>query len=118
MPTSPAADERFVPHIPHQAFKTGLPFGHFRVVVNPALALSYVMHLTRLKYVTLAALGVGVALALSGYVVAGGLLVVLGIAANRLVKRQAPRILLHLATRNATIYEEATTHGVMEVQRV
>jgi hypothetical protein len=115
-PSTP--DDPFVPHIPHQAFKTGLPFGHFHVVVNPALALSYVVHLTRVRYVTLAAIGVGVALALSGYVVGGGLLVVLGIAAHRLVKRQAARILLHLATRNEAVYEEATSHGVMEVRRV
>ncbi len=111
-------DDRFVPYVPHSAFRAGLPFGHFRVVVNPTLALSYVVHLTRLKYLTLAAVGVGVALALSGYVVSGGVLVVLGIGANRLVRRQAGRILLHLASRNETVYTEATTHGVMEVRRV
>ena len=118
VPPNPTPDDAFVPHIPHQAFKTGLPFGHFHVVVNPTLAKSYVVHVTRLKYVTLAVLGVGVALALSSHVVAGGLLVLAGIAANRLVKRQAGPILLHLATRNEAIYEEATGHGVMEVRRV
>lgn len=115
-PKTPAED--FVPHIPHQAFKAGLPAGHFHVVVNPALAKSYVVHLTRVKYITLAAVGVGIALALSQHVVAGGLLVLAGIAANRLVKRQAGPILLHLAARNESIYDEATGHGVMEVRRV
>jgi hypothetical protein len=115
---NPRSDEVFVPHIPHQAFKAGLPFGHFRVVVNPALARSYVIHLTRVKYVTLAAIGVGVALALSGYWVAGGVLVLAGIVANRVVKRQAGPILLHLAARHESIYDEATSHGVMEVRRV
>ena len=88
------------------------------MVVNPTLARSYVVHLTRVKFVTLAAIGVGVALALSGHVVAGAVLVLLGIAAHRLVKRQAGPILLHLAARNEAVYEEATGHGVMEVQRV
>jgi len=115
---STPTDDVFVPHIPHRDFKAGLPFGHFRVVVNPTLALSYVVHITRVKYITLAAIGVGVALALSGYVVGGGVMVLLGIAAHRLVKRQAGPILLHLAQRNEAIYEEATGHGVMEVRRV
>ena len=118
MSASTPTDDVFVPHIPHRDFKAGLPFGHFRVVVNPTLAVSYVVHLTRVKYITLAAIGVGVALALSGYVVGGGLMVLLGIAAHRLVKRQAGPILLHLAQRNEAIYEEATGHGVMEVRRV
>lgn len=117
IPSSEPGDD-FVPHIPHQAFKAGLPFGHFRVVVNPVLARSYILHLTRLKYVTLAVLGVGIALALSGYIVAAGLLVAFGITANRLVRNQAGRILLHLASSNEAVYTEATTHGVMEVRRV
>jgi hypothetical protein len=33
------------------------------------------------------------------------------------VKTQAPRILLHLATRVPSVYEQATGHGVMEVRR-
>ena len=60
----------------------------------------------------------GIALALSAQVWAGGALVLLGITANRLVKRQAGPILLHLAARSEAVYTEATTHGVMEVRRV
>ena len=118
MQNTTTGGDNTVPYIAHDAFRTGLPFGHFHVVVNPVLAKSYVLHLTRAKYVTLAAIGVGVALALSSYVVAGGVLVALGIAGNRLVRRQAGPILLHLAARNEAIYTEATTHGVMEVRRL
>jgi hypothetical protein len=36
---------------------------------------------------------------------------------RRAVKSQAPRILLHLAARLPTVYEQATENGVMEVRR-
>lgn len=114
----PAPDDERVPFIPHRDFQVGLPAGHFHVVVNPTLARSYVVYVTRMKYLTLAFIGVGIALALSAQVWAGGALVLLGIAANRLVKRQAGPILLHLAARSEAVYTEATTHGVMEVRRV
>lgn len=111
-------DDERVPFIPHRDFQVGLPVGHFHVVVNPTLARSYVVHVTRMKYLTLAVIGVGIALALSAQVWAGGALVLLGVVANRLVKRQAGPILLHLAARSEAIYTEATAHGVMEVRRV
>ena len=44
-------------------------------------------------------------------------MVTLGILFRRAVKTQAPKILLHLASRDAAAYAEATAHGVMEVQR-
>lgn len=106
-----------VPHIPHADFKAGLPHGHFRVVVNPQLAYGLVLHLTRANFVALAALGSGAALALAGHWLAGGLLVLAGMAINRVMRHQAARVLLHLAQRNATVYEQATTQGVMEVRR-
>ena len=37
--------------------------------------------------------------------------------ANRLVRRQAGPIVLHLATRDAAVYAEVTGNGVMEVRR-
>ena len=87
------------------------------MVVSPSLAPAFVLHITRARQVTLALLGMGVALALTGSVIGGALLVLLGIVGNRLVKRQAGPLLLHLASRSETVYTEATTHGVMEVRR-
>jgi len=43
--------------------------------------------------------------------------VVLGIIANRLVRRQAGRIVLQLAMHNPAVYAEVTSNGVMEVRR-
>lgn len=106
-----------VPYIPHDEFRNGLPHGRFRIVVNPALARPYVVQRTRIDFFALALIGAGAVLALSGPAWAGGVLVALGIIANRLVRNQAAKILLHLALRDPAVYAECTAQGVMEVRR-
>jgi hypothetical protein len=105
------------PYIPFEEFRNGLAHGRFRIIVNPALAAPFVAHVTRATPVALALIGPGIGLALVGYPWIGGALVAAGILLRRLVKTQAPRILLHLASSLASVYEQATTHGVMEVRR-
>ena len=103
--------------IPFEEFRNGLPHGRFRVVVNPALAQPFVAHCTHATPLALALFGPGIALALYGYLVAGALLVGAAWLLRWSVKKRAPLILLHLATRVPSIYEQATEHGVLEVQR-
>ncbi len=112
---SPAQDT--AEHIPFEEFRNGLPHGRFHVIVNPALAVPFVAHCTRATPLAMALIGPGIAAALLGYLWTGGLLVAAGILLRRVVKSQAPRILLHLATRMPTVYGQATEHGVMEVRR-
>jgi hypothetical protein len=104
-------------YIPFEEFRSGLPHGRFRVIVNPALALPFVAHCTHSTPLALAIIGPGIAAALLGYVWIGGLLVAAGVLLRFAVKRHAPRILLHLASHLPSIYEQATEHGVMEVRR-
>ncbi|HEY6134753.1 MAG TPA: hypothetical protein VIW70_12295 [Rubrivivax sp.] len=104
-------------YIPFEEFRNGLPHGRFRVIVNPALALPFVAHRTHATPLALALIGPGIALALWGYALAGGLLVAAGVLLRWAVRTQAPRILLHLASRVPSIYEAATEHAVMEVRR-
>lgn len=103
--------------IPFDEFRSGLPHGRFRVIVNPKLAAPFVTHRTLATQVTVALIGSGIAAALAGYPWAGVLLVLTGIVLRRTVKAQAPRILLHLASHVPAVYEQATEHGVMEVRR-
>jgi hypothetical protein len=112
-----SANDGFVPYIAHDEFRIGLPHGHFRIVVNPALARPYVVQRTRIKVFAVTVIGIGAVLALSGQPVPGGMLVVLGIVANRLVRHQAGRIVLHLAAKDPAVYAEVTSNGVMEVRR-
>lgn len=104
-------------YISFEEFSHGLPSGRFRIIVNPKLAAPFVAHCTRATPLALAMIGPGIAVALAGYPWTGGLLVAAGILLRRAVKTQAPRILLHLASRLPTVYEQATEHGVMEVRR-
>ena len=117
MHASSPPDEGFVPSIGHDEFRRGAAFGHFRIVVNPALARPYMVQRTRIDLLATVVIGAGAVLALSGQALAGGVLVVLGIAANRLVRGQCGKIVLQLALRDPAVYAEVTSNGVMEVRR-
>jgi hypothetical protein len=104
-------------YIAFEEFRNGLPHGRFRVIVNPTLAAPFVAHRTHATPLAIALIGPGIAAALAGYPWTGALLVAAGILLRRMVKAQAPRILLHLATRVPSVYGQATEHGVMEVRR-
>jgi hypothetical protein len=104
-------------YIPFGEFRNGLPHGRFRVIVNPKLAAPFVAHRTHATPIAIALIGPGIAAALAGWPWAGSALVAAGVLLRRVVKVQAPRILLHLATRVPSVYEQATEHAVMEVRR-
>ena len=115
--SSTPQDTDTVPFIAHDEFRNGLPFGRFRIVVNPELARRYVVQRTHVHLLAVACIGAGAVMALSGSPWGGLVLVALGIGGNRVVRHQAAKILLHLAARDPQVYAEATTQGVMEVRR-
>jgi predicted transcriptional regulator of viral defense system len=102
--------------IPHQEFKTGLPRGRFRVIVNPERAQKYIKHKLMVIALALPMIGIGVALALSGYPWAGAPLVLIGILLPRYIKKQAAQILLYLAQNDAKTYQEAIEYEILEVK--
>lgn len=104
-------------YIPFADFSAGLPRGRFQVIVNPALAAPFVSHRTHAAALALALIGPGIAVALLGHPAWGGLLVGAGVLLRWSIRKQAARILLHLASRVPSVYEQATEHGVMEVRR-
>jgi hypothetical protein len=112
-----AHDMNDTEYIAFEEFRDGLPRGRFHVVVNPALAQRFVAQRVNATPVAIAIIGPGIAAALAGYPVVGGLLVALGILFKRVIKWQAPKLLLHLASQQPGAYLDATSHGVMEVQR-
>lgn len=114
---APAGDDDTAEYIAFTEFRSGLPHGRFHVVVDPEKARRFVIHRTHSTLVALALIGPGIASALAGHPIVGALLVALAIVLRRVVRSQAPKILLHLAARDAATYEAATTHGVMEVRR-
>lgn len=115
--SQPDATPDAAEYIPFNEFQQGLPQGRFHVIVNPKLVAPFVAHCTRVTPLAIAMIGPGIAVALAGYPWIGAALVAAGIVLRRVVKSQAARILLHLASRMPNIYEQATEHGVMEVRR-
>jgi hypothetical protein len=113
-----AAQGEFAEYVPFEDFRAGLAAGRFRIVVNPKLARRYVSQRLFLIVLLVPVIGIGLALALAGATWAGGALVIGGVVLNRLLMWQAPKILLHLASRDAKVYEHATQNGLMEVRRV
>jgi len=110
------ADRPETVEVSHQEFRTGLPAGRFRIVVDPAKARKYVRHRLLLTFIALPFVGIGAALALSGYPWAGLALVVIGVAGHRLIGAQAPKILLHLALHDERIYRDAINFEILEVR--
>jgi hypothetical protein len=104
-------------YLPFEEFRDGLPLGRFQVIVNPQLAPPFVVHRVHASALAIALIGPGIALALAGHAWIGALLVAAGVLLRRVVKAQAPRILLHLAARIPSVYLDATSQGVMEVRR-
>lgn len=115
--TSTTDELQPVEFIPFNEFKNGLPFGRFRVIVNPKLAQKYMKHRLNVVPVALVLIVLGLALAFYGTRWLGGAMVVIGVAANRLVKAQAPKLVLHLATRDSAAYRDLLDKEVMSVHR-
>ncbi len=102
--------------LPHDEFRAGVPAGRFDLIVNPERAQRYVRHRLFVVGISLPLLGIGAALAVSGYPWAGLPMVLVGMLLHRVVKRHATRILLHLAVTDANTYFEAMEFGLLEVR--
>ena len=115
-PSDQVPPEHEALNIPHGEFSAGLPAGRFKVIVNPLLAQKYVRHRLFIVGISLPLLGIGAALAISGYFWAGLPLVAAGFLLPRVIKAQAPKILLYLAQHDAKTYLEAMNFGILEVR--
>jgi hypothetical protein len=104
-------------YVPHAEFRAGLPAGQFRLIVNPERAKKYVKHRLMLTALILPLVGTGIGMAYMGYRWLGLCIVIVGVAAHRLVAMQAPRILLHMIQRDSKIYHEALEFEILEVRR-
>ncbi len=112
--TNPDADATI--EVSHQEFRTGLPMGRFRLIVNPERAQKYVKHRLFVVGISLPLLGIGAALALSGHFWWGLPMVLVGALLGRVIKAQATKILLHLALGDPKVYREAIDFEILEVR--
>ena len=102
----------------HSEFVAAYARGEIKVEVNPQGAARHLSARLLLPFVMMPLVGLGVALALIGWIFSGFTIIALGIIALQLIKRSAPHFLLTQALENATVYEEVTRSGVLHITPV
>jgi hypothetical protein len=103
-------------NLPHQEFRSGVPLGRYSLIVNPERAQRYVKHRLFVVGISLPLLGIGAALAMSGYPWIGLPLVIVGGLLHRVIKAHAAKILLYLALHDDRTYHEAIDFEILEVR--
>ncbi len=114
---APEATDEQALLVPYAEFRRGLPAGQFRVIVNPERARKFVRHRLLMMPITTAMAGIGIALALSQMPWWGLGLIATAVLLNRLVRLQAAKILLYLATQDEKTYFETMEFEILEVRR-
>jgi hypothetical protein len=104
--------------VTHAEFAAAYARGEVKVEIDPQGAGRFLSARLLLPFVIMPVLGVGVAVALTGWIVAGLAVIALGIVAPRLIKRSAPRFLLQDALNDPAIYEALTRQGILRTEPV
>ena len=99
----------------HPEFIAAYRDGSVIVNFDPKVAAKFLSGRLLLPLFMMPVLGIGVALALIGWVWTGLLVIALGIIVPRLIKRGAPHFLMQQALGDAHLYQELLQNGVMEL---
>jgi len=102
----------------HSEFVAAYQRGELKVEFDPRGAARFLSARLLLPLVMMPILGIGVAIALVGWVFTGLAIIALGIVAPRHIKRSAPHFLLQQALRDSVAYDELTKAGVMRTAPV
>lgn len=100
----------------HQEFVAAYQAGRLRVTINRDAAARFVSGRAMLPLVILPFLGLGVALALVGYLVIGAIVFIAALALRFLVKRSSDGFLLWRALRDPDFYRQVRAAGVLAVE--
>ena len=99
----------------HAEFRDAFQHRKIRVDVDPDGAARFLSARLLLPFVVLPVLGIGVALALMGWIWTGLTVIAVGIAAPRLIKRSAPHFILTQALGDERIYREVTKANILRI---
>jgi len=101
--------------ISHAAFRNAYAAGRAHLEIDPALAARFMSARLLLPLFMLPVLGIGVGLALVGWIVTGLAIIGGGIIVPRLIKRSAPHFVLTQALADEKFYQAAVNEGVLRV---
>jgi hypothetical protein len=102
----------------HQEFIAAYTRGEVKVEVEPVGAARFLSARLLLPLIMMPVLGIGVALALTGWIYTGLAVIAAGVIAPRLIKRSAPHFVLTQALQDAAVYDEVARAGVLRVTPV
>ena len=102
----------------HEQFVTAYQRGEIKVEIDPKAAARFVSARLLLPFIALPVLGMGVALALVGWIYTGLAVIALGFVAPRLIKHNAPHFILTQSLGDAAFYDEVTKSGLLKATRV
>ena len=100
----------------HEEFVAGYHQGRLRVRIDREAAARFVSGRAMLPLVMLPILGLGVALALVGYVIAGVGVFIAALVLRFLVKRSSDGFLLWRALRDAEFYKQVLAAQVLKIE--
>lgn len=99
----------------HAEFVAAYRAGTIRVDIDRIEAARYVSARLLLPLVKLPVLGVGVALALTGWLWTGLAIIGVGTLAPVLIRRSAPHFVITHALQDAKFYEDVAASGLMQI---
>ena len=102
----------------HAEFITAYTRGEIKVELDPAGSARFLSARLLLPLVMMPVVGIGIALALIGWIYTGILIMATGIVAPRLIKRSAPHFVLTQALSDASVYDEVTRANILRVTSV
>jgi hypothetical protein len=102
----------------HAEFLAAYTRGEIKVELDPAGSARFLSARLLLPLVMMPVVGIGIALALMGWVYTGLLVMAAGIVAPRLIKRSAPHFVLTQALEDPRVYDEVVSTGILRVTPV
>lgn len=99
----------------HTEFVSAYGTRSIRVEIDPGAAARYLSARLLLPLVMMPVLGVGVALALIGWIWSGLSILAIGIIVPRMLKRSAPHFILTQALQEERFYQEVTSANILRV---
>jgi len=99
----------------HTEFISAYGTGKIKVRIDPRSAARYISARLLLPLVMMPVVGIGIALALTGWIWTGIAILAFGIVAPRLIKRSAPHFVLTQALQDEKIYGEVTQAGILQI---
>ncbi len=100
----------------HAEFVAGCRAGTLAPRIDPALAARYISARLMLPLVRLPVLGIGVAMALLGWIFSGLALIAIGALLPKLVARSAPQFVIDEALASEARFEEFLASGLLQLE--